>query len=308
PFAFPIIEKKQNPIAMKRTVSAIRELIDRHEIDVLHAHLTWDHWLAFLARKPHTVLARTFHSRRTLRRDPFTKLLLSKTSCVCVVNSTFRSVPLLEKRDALFTPPPLKRAEFHPDGPNARELYGLRGSDFVVGAIGKVAEGRGFEEVLHTVAQLRALQPEAKLLLIGHGPHRPALERLAQELGIAGEVIWAGYHEQDLAEHLRAFDVMLFTAPGSDEGHRAVQEAIGCGVPVAAFPIAGIGELLGENASRLVAATPDPRLLARCVSDLRATWTEEDRARLLRHCEQFDYASSAVRLQRGYERAFEPLT
>jgi hypothetical protein len=53
-------------------------------------------------------------------------------------------------------------------------------------------------------------------------------------------VIWAGYHEDDLAEHYRASDLLLFTARGSDEGHRAVLEAMACGIPVATYPIEGI--------------------------------------------------------------------
>src|SRR6266550_4871104 len=71
-FAHPVIAKAQNPIAFLRTSTAIERLVTLHGFDVLHAHLTYDHWLArFVARGHlHLRIARTFHSRRTLRNEP----------------------------------------------------------------------------------------------------------------------------------------------------------------------------------------------------------------------------------------------
>src|SRR5436190_13791694 len=85
-FAHPIIEKAQNPFSFKRTVEAIRRLLRHHGFDVVHAHLTYDHWLARLAaRDADCLLARTFHARRVLRSDPFTASLLGRTAAVFVI-------------------------------------------------------------------------------------------------------------------------------------------------------------------------------------------------------------------------------
>src|SRR5687767_6082815 len=65
-YAHPLIQKAQNPVAFTQTVAALRKLVDDHRIDLVHAHLTYDHWLArFIGRGVR--IARTFHSRRTLR-------------------------------------------------------------------------------------------------------------------------------------------------------------------------------------------------------------------------------------------------
>ena len=104
------------------------------------------------------------------------------------------------------------------------------------------------------------------MMIIGHGEHRPVLEALARELGIDADVIWAGYHEDDLAEHYRASDLLLFTARGSDEGHRAVLEAMACGVPVATYPIEGVDALVPARMDR---RRPDLRtVVARCARRL----------------------------------------
>lgn len=115
---------------------------------------------------------------------------------------------------------------------------------------------------MRTFSLIRQSVPSARLLIIGTGPHKPALESLAAELGIAKSVIWAGYHEDDLAEHYRTADAMVFTAPGSDEGHRAVLEAMGCGVPAATYPIPGMSAILGSLTGRLMSPEPTPASLA----------------------------------------------
>src|ERR1051325_3351268 len=236
-FAHPLIEKAQNPLSFLRTVQTLRRLVDRHRFDVVHAHLSYDHWLArFVVSGTATRLARTFHARRVLRSDAFTQSLLRRTHHLFVVNRAFR----IAGRETIFTPPPLDHRQFHPDGPDVRAAYGITPEDKLLVVIGKLSKGRGFELALDTLAHV----PEAKLMIIGHGEHRPALEAHASAIGVAPRVIWAGYHEDDLAEHYRAADALLFTARGSDEGHRAVLEAMACGVAPTVAPLERIGALV----------------------------------------------------------------
>lgn len=296
PFAHAAIEKSQNPAAFFRSV---RNLAALGSFDVVHAHLTYDHWLArFVARRTGAALARTFHASRVLRGDPFTRSLLGATSALFVVNETF-TIP---GREVVFTPPPLDHRQFTPEGPDARALYGIDRETPVVTVIGKVAPGRGFETALQSFASIRAAVPAARLLIIGHGPHRPLLEQLAASLGITEAVTWAGYHEDDLAEHYRAADVLLFTERGSDEGHRAILEAMACGVAPVVAPIDGVHALLRgfENESIAPDATPEgigrraAALLPRARS-LRRAYAE--------HTLQFGYGAAAARLLDSYRLA-----
>src|SRR5947207_2646885 len=45
-FAHPIIGRHQNPASFLRSIDAIERLIRHHRFDVIHSHLTYDHWLA----------------------------------------------------------------------------------------------------------------------------------------------------------------------------------------------------------------------------------------------------------------------
>jgi glycosyltransferase involved in cell wall biosynthesis len=297
-FAHPVIEKAQHPLAFRRTLDALDRLIVRHGFDVIHAHLTYDHWLArFAARDRKVRLARTFHARRVLRTDPFTRSLIRRTELLFVVNEAFRTAPALGDRTAVFTPPPVDLAQFSPEGPDAGALYGLDAGTKVVTVIGKLSAHRGFEEALQTFAALRPLVDGVRMMIIGHGEHRPALEALAGALGITDDVIWAGYHEDDLAEHYRASDLLLFTARGSDEGHRAVLEAMACGVPVATYPIEGIDALVDPSH---VASAATPEALASLAEALLARDAAPQRRAASERSQEFGYDRAAQRLVSAY--------
>ena len=305
PFAHAIIDQAQNPISFWRSVQRIRRLVERERIDVIHAHLTHDHWLARLAAGEQTLVARTWHSRRVLRMDPLSRSLLKATHVPFVVNAGFADSPALAGRSVDFTPPPLDHRQFSAEGENVRAMYGLAPDTPLMTVIGKLAAGRGFEDALKTFACMRRNLPAAKLMVIGHGEHRPLLETLSRGIGIAGDVIWAGYHEHDLAEHYRAANALLFTAKGSDEGHRAVLEAMACGVPPVAYPIEGIAALLGDLGATLISQEGSPSsLAARAEEVLRDGGLA---GRVAARSQEFGYARAARRLLDGYARAAEPV-
>jgi glycosyltransferase involved in cell wall biosynthesis len=300
-FAHPLIAKAQNPFSFARTVESISRLIDHHRFSVVHAHLTYDHWLACVAsRGTRTKIVRTFHARRVLRGDPLTRWLINRTSRICIVNDSFAEAPLLRGRNPVFTPPPLDQRQFAPQGPDVREQYGVAPGDLLLVAIGKLSKDRGFEDVLRTYAAVRRELAHARLMIIGHGEHRPALEALARELAI--DVIWAGYHEDDLAEHYRAADILLFTARGSDEGHRAVLEAMACGIAPVTYPLEGIPALLGDLAPRLIAGGATPESAASKVIAASGNLAELRRL-AYEQSQDFGYAPAAARLIDVYKTA-----
>jgi glycosyltransferase involved in cell wall biosynthesis len=294
-FAHPLIEKAQNPLAFRRSVDALDRLITHHGFDVVHAHLTYDHWLArWIARDRDVLLARTFHARRVLRRDVFSRALIRRTELLFVVNQAFREAPALRDRDVIFTPPPLKLEEFSPEGPDARALYGFSPSTKVVTVIGKLSKNRGFEDALRTFAALRRMRDDVRMMIIGHGEHRPALEGLTRSLGITPDVTFAGYHEDDLAEHYRASSLLLFTARGSDEGHRAILEAMACGVPVVTYPIEGVEALVGRS---MIAAAAEPQALAVVAHSILDAPPD-----VTARAQEFGYEQAAGRLIEAYGR------
>lgn len=300
-FVHPIISKAQNPFSFARTVDTIARLNDHHHFDIFHAHLTYDHWLAnFAKRGERTAIVRTFHARRVLRNDPLNRWLVARTAEVCVINESFVVAPPIRDRAPTFTPPPIDQHQFTPTGRDVRARYNLGPGDLLLLAIGKLSKDRGFEDVLRTYAAVHREMTNARLMIVGHGEHRHALEALARELAV--DVIWAGYHEDDLADHYRAADILLFTARGSDEGHRAVLEAMACGVIPVTFPLEGMPALLGDLAPTLIAEAGTPDATASKVIAAARGDIDGLRRRAYEQSERFGYERAAERLMGVYEQ------
>jgi glycosyltransferase involved in cell wall biosynthesis len=165
--------------------------------------------------------------------------------------------------------------------------------------------GRGFEQAISTFALLAQQDPAARLLVVAKwGPHREALDSLAMSLGIAERIVWAGYQDDDaLVEHFRAMTLMLFTAAGSDEGHRAIAEAMACGVPVASFPLPGVRAIAGPLADRLVSADTTPESLASTAEQLLASGRSELSGLCIERTREFGFEPTARRLLEAYTSA-----
>lgn len=297
-FTHAIIENSQDPFAFFKTLRELRRLIERERFDIVHSHLSHDHWLARFSSGDARI-ARTFHARRVLRGDLLSRSLLNATQGLFVINADFASAPVFEGRPVVFTPPPLDHRQFSPEGPNVRERYGVEAGAPLLVVIGKLAPGRGFEEAIKTFACVRKTVAGAKLMVIGHGEHRPLLETLTRGIGVASDVIWAGYHEDDLAEHYRAANVLLFTAKGSDEGHRAVLEAMACGVPPATYPIEGMAALAGALSGTLIATEGTPVSLAERVSGMLRD--PSLRRQVVTRSAEFGFVRAAERLLGAYD-------
>jgi 1,2-diacylglycerol 3-alpha-glucosyltransferase len=87
---------------------------------------------------------------------------------------------------------------------------------------------------------------------VGKGALRPELEAHAASLGTADRNFWAGYEEEGLPELYRAMDVFLFTASGSEQGQRALLEAMASGVPVVARDVPGVLDLVADGREGIV--------------------------------------------------------
>jgi glycosyltransferase involved in cell wall biosynthesis len=158
------------------------------------------------------------------------------------------------------------------DGSGWRNRLGIPPDAPVIGAVGKLAEGRGFELLLETTARL--VTPTHGVA-VGHGERLPQLQKMAINLGLEPQkmaidlaleprVHWAGYQDEALTELYSAMDVVLFTVPGSDWGHRVISEAQGCGRPVVAASWPGVEDLVEDGVSGRI-VDHDPAALADAV-------------------------------------------
>ena len=142
----------------------------------------------------------------------------------------------------LFQPrPPAEKAAL-------RAELGLgRPSDFVAGYVGRLVPEKGLADALHALALL----PEAfRLVLVGDGPFRPALEDLARSLSLAGRVQLTGpVPLPALPGYMNALDCLVLpsrtTATWKEQFGRVLIEAGACGLPVVGSDSGAIPEVIG---------------------------------------------------------------
>jgi glycosyltransferase involved in cell wall biosynthesis len=109
------------------------------------------------------------------------------------------------------------------------EPWLLPGNSPVVLGVGRLVPQKDFATLLRAVARLRARRP-VRLLLLGDGPERSALEGLAGELGIASDVRFLG-RVANAPAYMTAAAVVALTSAWEGFG-RVLVEALAVGCPV----------------------------------------------------------------------------
>jgi glycosyltransferase involved in cell wall biosynthesis len=100
--------------------------------------------------------------------------------------------------------------------------------------------------------------PAGRLVIVGDGPERPALEALTAELGIAGRVRFAGYH-RDTAPCFAEFDVFALSSD-TEQMPLSVIEAMASGLPVVSTAVGDVRLMLSEHNARFVVPLDDTAL------------------------------------------------
>jgi glycosyltransferase involved in cell wall biosynthesis len=111
---------------------------------------------------------------------------------------------------------------------------------------------------------LRALVevPEAQLVVLGDGPERSRLERLAADLELNGRIRFLGAGgRDDVLRLFRAADAALLSSSWENFPHTVV-EALAVGTPVVATTVGGVGEIVRDGENGLLVPPGDAPALA----------------------------------------------
>jgi 2-deoxystreptamine N-acetyl-D-glucosaminyltransferase/2-deoxystreptamine glucosyltransferase len=129
-----------------------------------------------------------------------------------------------------------------------------------------LVERKGLGELIRAFALLP--RGHFALEVVGDGPDREKLGRLATSLGVASEIRFTGSLDRKaVAERYRAAD--LFTLPSSAEAFGNVfAEALASGLPVVGSTVGGIPELVEHGVNGLLIDPGQPLALARAIQYL----------------------------------------
>jgi len=136
-----------------------------------------------------------------------------------------------------------------------RRSLGLSSDDLVVGMVACFKPQKNPVDFVKCAALISDTYPEAKFLLIGDGVLRGRIERALEEKGLKDRVFLLGWRK-DVGEILTLMDVFVLTSLW--EGlPLALLEAIETGLPVAAYDICGIGEVVKDGVNGFLSRPGD---------------------------------------------------
>ena len=152
-----------------------------------------------------------------------------------------------------------------------------------LGSVGWLVERKGHH---HAIRALRAL-PDTDLLIVGEGPERTSLERLAAKEGVSERVRFLGRIEQkSLPEIYNAIDALVLAS--SREGWANVLlESMACGTPVIASAVWGTPEVVAAPEAGVLMRTLDEKGVIEGVK--RLFMELPDRAATRRYAEGFSW-------------------
>ena len=138
----------------------------------------------------------------------------------------------------------------------------------VVGTVARLSQEKGLDVLLRAAAQISKQGQKLRLLIVGDGPQRRKLERLAGQLGIGDITEFRGEIPHDDVPAVLA-ELDIFAMPSLAEGFGvAALEAAATGLPVVASDVHGIPDVVDHLRTGLLVPPANPAALAAALTQL----------------------------------------
>jgi sugar transferase (PEP-CTERM/EpsH1 system associated) len=258
-----VFSLKKKPGIVWNLPYRISKIIVENNIEVVHTHneagLIYGATASILSRVPEIV--HTEHGKEPgydkKKVLEFAEgLLLRKVNHVVAVSKDAKNKILklsgIDKDKVLVIPNGIDVENyFRPESrKEKRNLLGIGPESFVIGNIGRLVPLKNQEFLMDIFSKLSEEFPNLKLVIVGDGPIRGALERYSSEHGMNDSVLFLG-ERKDIAELLSTFD--LFVLPSLTEGvSLTLLEAMAAGKAIVASAVGGNPEVIEDEKTGLL--------------------------------------------------------
>jgi len=254
----------------------MRRVLSRFAPEVVNTHSSTDSWLAALARlsmREAPSLVRTRHLSAPVPANAPTRWLYRSAADYVVTTGDALREQLVRQLgvppDRITSIPTGIDAErFLPgDRDVARARLGLPASATLVGIVATLRSWKGHRYLLQAFAGLEA--PDARLVVVGDGPQRAALEAQAGELGIRERTLFAG-DQPDVVPWLQSLDVFALPSYANEGVPQALLQAMFVGVPCVTTDAGAIGQIAVPDCTAVVVPKEDADRLRDAIAALLA--------------------------------------
>ncbi len=255
------------------TLTALLKIINRKQIDVLHLHgygaTTFGRLAGGMRRLPtilheHANLTDTPWFQKVADRllEPYTDIALAVSRSTADFVRSARLVSE-QKIKVVYLGAPVEEFS-QPRTPGeiaaAREALGIRPGEFAVGTVTRLHDSKGNEFLVDAARHVIDRHPEARFVVAGEGPLRPALEAQAARLGLGDRFVFVGF-VKDVAAALSAFDLSVF--PSLWEGTPLTAfESLASARPIVATDADGLTDILDPGRTAWIVPKRNAQALA----------------------------------------------
>jgi glycosyltransferase involved in cell wall biosynthesis len=150
------------------------------------------------------------------------------------------------------------------------DVYRLAGRTVIMtmGRLATQERMKGFDEVIAQLPRLLQVHPDLCYLICGTGSDEQRLRQKAQDLGVSGHVVFAGFvPEAEKPDYYRLADAYVMPSRGEGFGI-VVLEALACGLPVLGSAIDGTAEVLEEGRLGIIVDPGNPDAVRQGILDV----------------------------------------
>src|SRR3989338_332132 len=144
--------------------------------------------------------------------------------------------------------------KFTPDSKDEKLLcsFGIpRGAKTIL-SLGRIAQEKNLEVLLHAAPLLKKEHPEAYILIAGKGPHLQALRKKASSLGITSFVKFAGFvPEKKIVPLYCSADAFAFPSLFETQGLAAI-ESLACATPAVGAKNSACEDIIKNNSNGIL--------------------------------------------------------
>jgi glycosyltransferase involved in cell wall biosynthesis len=237
-----VIQMSDNPTW--DSIQELAEIVQRTQVELIHAHLPRAHVLAGLVGSlTHVPVVATLHGMNVTNLD----LGVSRTAGTHLITVCQRAyyqalaLGVPESRlQLIYNGIDLDIFKAEGDGRDFRQAIGVPLGTPLVGFVGRLAWEKGPDLFVRAARRVVDHLPHVHFALVGEGPMEADLKKIIQELGLEQQVHLAGLWTKT-AQIYPAFDVWAQTSR-VEGSSLALLEAMACNRPVVAIGAGGVIE------------------------------------------------------------------
>jgi glycosyltransferase involved in cell wall biosynthesis len=165
-----------------------------------------------------------------------------------------------------------ERGEEHPH-PHSLPLEDKDEAEFTVGFVGTLKPWHGVETLIDAFARVHSQKPAVRLVIVGDGPQREALQAHASELGLGDSVEFTGAVDPaEIPAQLARIDVAVAPYPDLEDFYFSplkLYEYMAAGCAVVASAVGQITDVIADETTGLLYPPGDVSALAAAIDRLR---------------------------------------